>query len=185
VDGRGTTMLVWIAILLPLVTVVVYIGVIRSQGSGPPDWLTVPFVASYMVAASLALLVSQWPGFASGARASLRAAAAGGLLVLGFLGAFSIGLPLLLAGVLAAIAAVTTASRVRGAALAAVPVAALLAVAVLVAGFEVSERVIACPATGTMGGGGTGLVTGPYHWECKDGTLHWSSGLKTSGSGSG
>ena len=186
VDGRGTTTLVWIALIVPLVEVVLYVNLIRAQGEGPPDWLTVPFVAAYMVATAALLAVSLVPRLGLVAKAALRAAAAGGLLVLGYLGAFSIGLPLLLAGVLAAIAAVVTATRIHGVAVVVPPVAVALAVAALVAGFEVSQRVIACPATGTMSGAGTGLVSGPYHWECSEGTLHWSSRPgSTSGSSSG
>jgi cell division protein FtsX len=52
----------------------------------------------------------------------------------------------------------------------------LLAVALLVAGFEASERYIVCPAQGTFGGGGSGFVTGPYHYDCVDGKLTFRSG---------
>jgi len=183
VDGRGTRVLVWVSAVVVVVMVAVYLALIRAQGGAAPDWLTVPFVTAYLLSAA-ALLAASVLRIRPGVRAAMRAAAAAGLLVLGYLAGFSIGVPLILAGVLAAIATAATLSRVRGPAVIAAPAAAVLAVALLVAGFEVSERVIACPATGTMGGGGVGLVTGPYHWSCADGTLHWSSGAQSSGSGS-
>jgi hypothetical protein len=110
-------------------------------------------------------------------RLPLRAAAAGGLLVLGILAISSIGLPLLIAGAMATGATVRT---LRGpfataSSLSAVA-AAVVAVAVLVAGFEVTERLIMCPAHGSASGGGTGLVTGAYHYECLDGSLTFGSG---------
>jgi hypothetical protein len=54
--------------------------------------------------------------------------------------------------------------------------AALVAVAVLIAGFEVTERVIVCPESGTVGGGGSGFVTGSYHYQCVNGRLTFMSG---------
>jgi hypothetical protein len=60
--------------------------------------------------------------------------------------------------------------------------AATLAVVVLVAGFEVTERLIVCPAHGSSSGGGTGLVTGPYYYDCINGQLSFHSGSCTSAS---
>ncbi|MHB8588191.1 MAG: hypothetical protein ACYDA0_04960 [Candidatus Dormibacteraceae bacterium] len=55
-------------------------------------------------------------------------------------------------------------------------VAAVVVVVVLVAAFEASERMIVCPAHGVAGGGGTGLVTDPYHYDCVNGRLSFHSG---------
>ncbi|TMB97151.1 MAG: hypothetical protein E6J40_08780 [Chloroflexi bacterium] len=59
-----------------------------------------------------------------------------------------------------------------------------MAVAVLIAGFEVSARMIVCPQTGSGSGGGPGFVTGGYHYECVDGRLHMHSGFCNSGGSS-
>ncbi len=167
----------WGALTLVMLEVVVYVLLIRSQGEAAPDVYTVPFVAGYLVvmAALLAASLTRLPN--QGWRMSLRAGAAGGLLVLGIIAVFSIGLPLIFAGILATGASVRT---LKGpiwtpAALAGV-VAAVAAVAVLVAGFEVTERLIVCPASGNVSGGGPGFVTGPYHYECVDGQLSFHSG---------
>ncbi len=58
---------------------------------------------------------------------------------------------------------------------------AVIAVAVLIAGFEVTERIIVCPANGSMAGGGTGFVTGPYYYDCVNGHLNFHSGSCSSG----
>jgi hypothetical protein len=183
-DGRTTRILVWVAIAPPLLMDALYLGLIRTQG-GPPESYTVPFVSGYLLVmvcllvASIALRLERAP------RAALRAAAAAGLIVLGVIAAFSIGLPILIAGVVALVAAVRTMAgpgwispSLFGAA------SGLVAVAVLIAGFEVTERLIVCPAHGYMGGGGTGFITGPYHYQCVNGRLHWASGLCTSGGAS-
>ena len=65
----------------------------------------------------------------------------------------------------------TLAGRGRGSVLSEA-VAAVVVLIVLVAGFDVTERLIVCPPSGESGGGGPGFVTGGYHWECVDGQLH-------------
>jgi hypothetical protein len=54
--------------------------------------------------------------------------------------------------------------------------AVVIALTVLVGGFDVTQRLIVCPSTGTMGGGGSGFLTGTYSYECVNGTLTWHSG---------
>ncbi len=51
----------------------------------------------------------------------------------------------------------------------------MIAVTILVVGFEVTDRLIVCPEHGTMGGGGSGFVTGPYYYECAEGKLNFRS----------
>jgi hypothetical protein len=173
----------WIALILVLATDAAYVALIKGQGSVAPDVYTVPFVAGYLLAMAALLAYSLMRLARPAWRMPLRAAATGGLLVLGVLAIFSVGLPLVIAGALATGATVRTlrGPQLTRASLSAVA-AALLAVIVLVAGFEITERVIVCPATGTSGGGGTGLVTGPYYYDCVDGQLTFHSGSCSSSS---
>jgi hypothetical protein len=177
VEARGARIMAWVALATVVLEDVVYLLLIRGQAELAPDAYTVPFVAGYLLVMAALLGISLTGRPNPSWRMPLRAGAAGGLLVLGILGAFSIGLPLILAGILATGSAVRTLkgrvwtpTGLVGAA------AALASVAVLVTGFEVTERIIVCPSSGNMGGGGTGIVTGPYHYECVDGRLSFHSG---------
>jgi hypothetical protein len=172
----------WFALVVVLATVVAYVLAIRAQNmnaqaDGAPDIFTVPFVAAYLVAIAALLTTSQLRRLSSTLRFALRTAAASGLLVLGVLSLFSIGLPLVVAGAMATGATVRT---LRGPLLTSSSLfavgAAVIAVVVLITGFEVTERLIVCPAYGSSGGGGTGFVTGPYYYDCIDGRLTFHSG---------
>lgn len=169
--------MVWVALAIVVFEDAVYLLLIRSQAEVAPDVFTVPFVAGYLLvmAALLGTSLARLPN--PSWRMPLRAGAAGGLLLLGIIAAFSIGLPLVLAGILATGSAVRTLKGPVWTPTALLGVAAALAaVAVLVTGFEVTERIIECPSSGTMSGGGSGFVTGPYHYECVDGHLSFHSG---------
>ncbi len=177
VQDRAARIMAWAALAIVLLEDAIYVLLIRSQGELAPDAYTVPFVAVYLLVMAALLGTSLIRLPSPGWRMPLRAGAAGGLLVLGIIGAFSIGLPLILAGILSTGAAVRalkgrlwTPTGLLGFA------AAVAAVVVLVAGFEVTERIIVCPSSGTAGGGGVGFVTGPYHYECVDGRLSFHSG---------
>jgi hypothetical protein len=173
----------WFALVVVLGTDVAYLLVIRAQNiqtaqeGGAPDAYTVPFVAAYLVIIATLLAASLMRPLSPGLRFPLRAAAAAGLLVLGVLSLFSIGLPLVVAGAMATGATVRT---LRGPLLTSSSLfavgAAVIAVVVLIAGFEVTERMIVCPAHGSSGGGGNGFVTGPYYYDCVDGRLSFHSG---------
>lgn len=168
----------WAAFAIVLLADALYAGLIQGQAYRAPDAYTAPFVAGYLFLLAVLLGVSlvRTPRIVA-MRTALRAAPAGGLLVLGILAAFSIGLPLAVAGMLAAGASVRTLKgRLWAPSGLVAAAAAVLAVAVLVAGFEVTERMIVCPATGNMSGGGNGFVTGPYHYECVEGRLSFHSG---------
>ena len=52
----------------------------------------------------------------------------------------------------------------------------MIAVAVLIAGFEVTGRMIVCPSSGSMSGGGSAFLTGPYYYDCINGHLNFHSG---------
>jgi len=181
-EGRALRVMVWIAFVIVLVTDVGYVLLIRTQQPYPPDAFTVPFVAVFLALMAGMLGVSLFDSArVVRARPVLRAGAAAGLLVIGVLALMSIGLPLVVAGALATGAAVRTlAGRGRASVLSEV-VAAVLVLIVLVAGFDVTERLIVCPPTGESGGGGPGFVTGGYHWECVDGQLYMHSGFDNSG----
>jgi hypothetical protein len=177
VDTRPARFMTWLALVVVLATDLAYFLLLRSQPAGSFDVWTVPFLEAYVLLLAALLATSLMPVRRRAWQMPLRAAAAGGLLVLGILAIASIGLPLIIAGAMATGATVCT---LRGplftlSALSGVA-AAFLSVAVLVAGFEVTERLIACPSSGTVTGGGNGFVTGPYHYECIDGVLAFHPG---------
>jgi hypothetical protein len=176
-DSRATRTLVLIATVLVVLGDGGYVLIVATQGAYPPDAFTVPFLAGYwlVMAAMLGLSILDRPRLAI-LRPALRAGAAAGLLVTGVLGLFSIGLPMVIAGALATGAAVRTlAGRDRWRAVSIEIVAAVVAVVVVVAGLELTARLILCPPHGESGGGGTGLVSGDYHWKCAEGHLTFTN----------
>ena len=171
-----TTVLVWIALAVPLLMDAVYFSLIRAQGAYPPDVFTVPFVATYMLLMTCMLGVSLVTRFNPVLRAALRGGAAGGLIVLGVLAAFSIGVPVLVAGLLAAIAFGLSVGRSAWLlSLAAGAAAAIVFGFVLVVGIDAANRTIVCPPDSTEGGGGNGIVLGAYQYQCMGGQVVWST----------
>ena len=168
-----------VAIVIVLATDVLYVVLIRSQGGAQPEVYLPFFVGGYLalMAALIALALIPRPGVAR-VRPALRIAAITGLVVLGFLASFSIGVPILIAGLLVVVALVRSAAPVSGTRFAFVSgvAAGSVALLVLIAGFEVTDHLIVCPKTGTAGGSGRGIVTGPYHYECNEGQLTYHSG---------
>jgi hypothetical protein len=187
VDTRPARFMAWFALVIVLATDAAYLSLVRGQTNGVDgqvlDVFTLPFVAGYVLAMAALLAASLVRWWSAAVRMPLRAAAAGGLLVLGVIAIFSIGLPLVIAGAMATGATVRTlrGPQLTKSSLSAVA-AAVVAVVVLVAGFEVTERMIVCPAHGSMGGGGTGFVSGPYYYDCVNGQLSFHSGSCNSGS---
>jgi hypothetical protein len=176
IDGRATRALV----LAPIVAVAAidagYVAIIRSQPDQRPDVLAVPFVACYLALMTVLLVASLFDlPMLVRLRPALRAAGAAGLLVLGVVALFSIGLPIFLAGSLVTAATVMTlvTEKSRDATASAVA-AAVLAVAVLLVGSGLTSRYIVCPGTGEMAVT-TGLVTGGFSYECRDGQLTTTS----------
>jgi hypothetical protein len=157
---------------------VLYLGYVNSQSAGDPQFLRVPFVATFIALMAICAALSSRAS-AGRWRPLLLGASAAGLLLLGYFGLFSIGLPLLVAGALALVGLIGTLSLTRGstagsgqAAAAGMAVGgAVLAVAVLVAGFSLAEGAIRCPARGIESGGGTGILGGSYQYSCADGKL--------------
>lgn len=181
IDSRQARFLTWFGLVFTVATDAAYLLLKVGQGGTALDAATVIFVACYLAALAALLGASLMRRWSAAVRLSLRAAAAGGLLVLGVLAISSIGLPLIIAGATATGATVRT---LRGpfmtpASVSAVA-AAVVAVVVLVAGFEITERMVLCPAHGSSSGGGSGLVTGPYYYECVDGRLSFHAGSCTS-----
>jgi hypothetical protein len=174
VEARATVILTRVAVVIVLLTDALYVALIASQPDQSPDSrVTVPFIAGYMLvmAGLLAASLLSRPRILA-VRTLLRAGPAGGLLLLGTLAAFSIGLPILVASALGIVGAARSLPRPAWRRPAAVgALAALTSVVVLVAGIDVSERVIICPASGVISGSGSGLVSGPYHYECQNGVL--------------
>jgi len=145
-----------------------YIGFVQSGTSDQP-W-RVPFVASYLGALAFCAVLSATLPEGSW-RIAFAGASAGRLLVLGFLALFSIGLPLVVMGLVTAaglIRMINSATRRDLAARASIA-GALTAVLVMLAGFGIAERIIACPPGAVSGGGGGGLLSGPYSYTCQNG----------------
>jgi hypothetical protein len=177
--GRASATLVWVAIALVLAGVIAYGAILGAQGGPPHDSAAVvPFVGGYMLLMALLLALSLVgnPRLAI-LRAAMLAAAAAGLMLLGFFALMSIGLAIFAAGILAAIAAIRTSEgrSSRNAILSGVA-GAVISLTLLLGGFEVTQRIILCPLTGTMGGGSSGFLTGPYHYTCINGKLTMYSG---------
>jgi hypothetical protein len=178
IDTPPARFMTWFALVVVLATDVAYLLLIKAQNApGVPSPSIVPFIAAYLVVIAVLLAASLMRRLGPALRFPLRTAAAAGLLVLGILALFSIGLPLVVAGAMATGATVRT---LRGPLLASSSLfavgAAVIAVVVLITGFEVTERMIVCPAQGSSGGGGTGFVTGPYYYDCVNGRLSFHSG---------
>ena len=165
-----------IAFVLVLLTDLLYIVLINSQGQSVQPYIP-RFVGSYLavIAAIIGLALLPRDEMVQ-IRVPLRAAAAAGLLVLGFLTGFSIGLPLVLAGLLTTFALTRTSreARSRPARLSGL-VAAAVSVAILLAGLEVSTRTIVCEPGSNDAGGGSSLILGQYQYECVNGELRFHS----------
>ena len=175
-EGRLLRLLLIIAFVAAEADEALYIFVIVNQGSPrPPDVLTVPFVASFIQLMAVLLGVSMLTSpSVIRYRPALRAGAAAGLLVLGVIGAFSIGAPLFIAGAVAAGVTVRTVTLTPGwISIVSALAAAALVVALLVTGFEVTARVIECPTEGSSGGNWQGFVTRGFSWECTGGQVHF------------
>ena len=176
--GRASALLVLAAVVLVVADLVAYQLLIKGQGDAPPDSVAVfSFVSGFMLvmAVLFALSLGGHPRLVL-LRPSMLAFAAAGLIVLGIFAVFSIGVPIFVAGLLAAAAAVRALVGTKRNAMLSEVAAGVIAVVVLVGGFAVTQRIIVCPPSGAMGGGGSGFITGAYHYQCVDGTLTMYSG---------
>jgi hypothetical protein len=160
-----------LAVIAIVAIVAIYLAIIRSQGGQASDTpLIVPFVASYLALMAALLAASFFTPAAW--RPALRAAASAGLVFMGVLAAFSIGLAILVAAALAIASAVLSArARPGGTTTASSGVAVLLAVALLVAGFEFSWSYLVCPASGESGGSTASFLGRGSSYDCHNGVL--------------
>lgn len=157
---------------------VLYVIYIQNQGARNPQFLRVPFLATFIAlmaicsAISALLVAVRW-------RTLLLGVAAGGLVLLGLYGIFSIGLPLLIAGLVAVYGVIrggddarpaSSQRRARVGAAATAVIGAGLSVAVLLVGLSVTEVAIQCPTTGSEGGAGS-VLGFSYTYSCSDGKL--------------
>src|SRR5258708_1888758 len=182
--GRTLRLLVWIALVIVVVTAFGYVLIIRAQETYSPEAFVVPFVAAYLALMAAMLGVSLRPGrLALRLRPALPGGAAAGLLAMGVLALMSIGILLVVARGLAAAAAVMTLVGRHWSTFVHEAAAALVALALLVAGFEATDRLIICPAKGVSGGSGYGLVTGGCHHTCVGGHLDLRPGFCSSSGG--
>jgi hypothetical protein len=163
--------LVAVAVVITFALVAVYVSLIKGQDGPPtPDVLTVPFLAAFQILMALLLLASLLVPPA--VRPALRAAPTAGLLFLGWLAAMSIGIPLLLAAGLAMGSTVLAIdSRPGRRIVISSAVAAVLAVGLLVGGFEFSWNYLVCPPTGQSGGSTASLLGRGVSYDCNNGVL--------------
>jgi hypothetical protein len=169
--ARAARVLTALAVVVVAGVDALYIGLIRGQGGGDSTTpLVVPFVAGYLALMAGLLLASLLapPSFVP----ALRGGAAGGLLVMGGLAAFSIGVAVILAALLAIGATVMAAlSRPGAVSVVSAGAAALVAVALLVAGFQFAWSYLVCPAGGEGSGTVPSLMGAGGSYECNDGVL--------------
>lgn len=161
-----------VAAVIVALTDLLYVVLINAQGESAQPYIP-RFVGGYLAVVAAMVAVSMLPrAEIVRIRVALRAASAGVLLVLGFLAAFSIGVPLVAAGVLVTLALSKTAREVRSrpARLSGL-VAAALSVALLLGGLELAQRAIVCPPGRNEAGGGASLILGSYQYRCANGEL--------------
>ena len=165
----ASRVLVAIAVVAIVAIIALYLALINSQGGEPSDtpWV-VPFVSAYLALMAVVLTASLIAP--PGARPALRAGASAGLVVLGVLAAFSIGVAVLIAAGLAIAATVLDLRTKPGArAVASAVTGAVVAVVVLLGGFQVSWTHVVCPPNGESGGTTAGFSVTSYH--CLNGVL--------------
>ena len=131
------------AAALTLAAAIAY--VLLTAGNGF-DRATMVFIAGYILLMAALQVASLRTGVGDRGGMILRASAAGGMLVLGALALASIGLALVIASVLAFVSAGMVAVEKGPSAVVFSGGAALLAVAVLIIGFEVTQRMVFCPS---------------------------------------
>jgi hypothetical protein len=151
-DGRSFRILVATSIVAIVAIEALYLAIVTNQGGPPPDttWIT-PFVAGFLAVAAVLMLV--WLAISGPLRAGLLGSASGGLLLMGVLSAFSIGVPVLIAAALSTAGLVLTVRRRPVAKTIVSAIAGIVvSVGLLVGGFQVAWQRIEGPATGQSGG---------------------------------
>jgi hypothetical protein len=162
---------------------VLYIRYVTAQQGSDPQFLDFPFVASFiaLMAMSAAFSVPARVGW----RPFLLGISAGGLLLLGLFAIFSIGLALIIPGVVAlygvtgAVADLRPSDASSGAVhkgrrragIATAVAGVVTSVVVLLAGFSVTETFIRCRPSGSESGGGITVLGFSYTYRCDNGKL--------------
>lgn len=152
-----------------------YVLIVNAEGPSARPYFP-RFVEAFLAVMSALIVIALLRRRAIVAiRAPMRAAAAAGLFMLGVFLALSIGPALVVAGGLVTFALSRTERRPRrGPARLSGLVVAALTVGVLIAGLDVTQRLIVCPEQGQLFGSGSALLSGSYQYECNNGqlTLH-------------
>jgi hypothetical protein len=161
------------AVIVACAVDIVYVSQIIGPPGGRPDplvWRS-PFVAFFIAVMAIAAALAIRPS-AAGGRTVLLGLSSVGLLAMGYLAIFSVGLPLLVAGLgllVALIYAVVASGQPAGVMRAAA--GGLLALVIFFGGFELTAQAITCPVHAFEGGTGSSFLGGPYHYTCVDGKL--------------
>lgn len=165
----------WLALTAAIIAGVVDVVLLGDVGGQPGpstgEVLRVPFVAGTIGLAAIAAALAARQS-AGAIRPVVLSLSTGSLLSIGFFGIFSIGYPLLLAGLLAlaALGITTLQARTWGASLLAIA-GVVAAIVIVVAGFEIAPRVVVCPPTGVESSSGQGLLGDTHSWSCDNGKL--------------
>jgi hypothetical protein len=109
-----------------------YLGVVNTQGGSNPQFLRAPFVAAFIGLMAICAALSSRASAARW-RPLLLGVSAAGLLLLGFFGIFSIGLPPLVAGALASWGLISALGQARSSGETSVRAAVVMAVGGVVA----------------------------------------------------
>jgi hypothetical protein len=154
-----------------------YLGIIGTQGGSNPQFLRVPFVAAFIAVTAICAALSSRAS-AVRWRSLLVGVSAAGLILLGIFTMFSIGLPLVVAGLLASLGLINSLGQARASgqtsgrpAVGMAAGGALLAVVALLAGISLTELALRCPANGIESGSGASLLGGSYQYSCDNGKL--------------
>jgi len=170
-----------VAAIIAAVVDAVYYGFVSHQDGHDPLGWRVPFVVTFIALLAITAALSTRAS-ATTWRPALLALSAIGLLAMGFIAIFSIGLPLLIAGALAFVALIISLAASRQpAGILKAGTGGLLALAIFLGGFEATEHAIGCPAKGVETGSGSGFLSGPYHYTCINGKLTVYPGACNSG----
>lgn len=171
--GRPLRWIVTAALVVAAVVDILYVSYLSRPPGGRGNSLIWrgPFIAAFIAVMAIAVALTLRSS-ASRWRTLLLGLSSIGLMAIGFVGIFSIGLPLLAAGLasLAVLIGILLASPRRSEVLKAAA-GGLLALAIFFSGLELTAQAISCPAHGFEGGTGSSFLGGPYHYLCVDGKL--------------
>ena len=169
--GRRTVRLAVLGALIAIAADVLYAVILSRQGIGD-DSMRSEFVGTFVALMAGAALITVVPA-SRGAAPGLLVGSATGLLLLGVLAMWSIGLLLVVAGVVIAVAAAGSFSRGMWESIQPAVVGCLVAFGLLVAGLYFTDLPVRCPTPNGSGGGGT-LMHGGYSYTCVNGVIRFS-----------